>query len=91
MRAVHPMMPSLSELLTLLAFALALRCVYGIAAPMADMAHSLNKIQSYLLDRNEYAHKTLTQLKAHHNSMPIIPTPRRKKQPKASISAADTL
>ena len=80
-----------TELFTMLVCALALKCAYSMAATMSDMAHSLNKIQMYLLDRNEYAHKTLTQLKAHHNSMPIIPTPRRKKQPPASISAADPL
>ena len=83
---------SLSECLTLLACALALRCAHRAAATMAGIADSLDAIKQILAERNEYARRALEQLDAHQLSMPIIQTPRRRSRPPpASVSAADTL
>ena len=88
-RGVYQML-SLSELLTLVACAFALKCAYSVAATMTEVARNLDKIQMYLLDRNEYACKALDQLKAHQNSTPISQTSRRKKWPKIPSKCSHT-
>lgn len=79
-----------SEWLSMLVCALALRCAYSVAATAVRIADSMDRIQLFMLDRNQHARDALEELRRHHNSIRNQNKRRLSKGP-ASISAADPL
>jgi hypothetical protein len=58
-----------NEWFSMLICALALRCAYSVAATAVRIADSLDRIQLFMLDRNQNARDALEELRRHHNSI----------------------